>query len=239
MKFLWYFKNASTISGFFDDIEKIKLRFKKKAMRRALDLYLQSNSVSKLLLGAGKISLDGWFNTDIEPQLVTIFYMDAALPFPIDNCVFDYVFSEHLIEHLTWEHGRAMLKECFRILKPGGKVRVATPNLEVLLGLYHNSVNPLAQQYIKWITDKSIRVSVYKPSIVINNAFHNWGHQFLYDGELLEMALRDAGFIDIQRYLPCNSDDANLRDLEIHGIVLNNKAMNDFETMVFEAVRPS
>jgi predicted SAM-dependent methyltransferase len=121
----------------------------------------------------------------------------------------------------------------------GGKVRVATPNLEVLLGLYHNSANPLAQQYIKWITDKSIRVSVYKPSIVINNAFHNWGHQFLYDGELLEMALRDAGFIDIQRYLPCNSDDTNLRDLEIHGIALNNKAMNDFETMVFEAVRPS
>jgi predicted SAM-dependent methyltransferase len=238
MKFLWYFKNASTISGFFDDIEKIKLRFKKKAMRRALDLYLQYNSVPKLIIGAGTVAVDGWFNTDLKPQLDTIYYMDAASPFPIDNSVFEYVFSEHLIEHLTRQQGSMMLKECFRVLKPGGKIRIATPNLEVLLGLYHDYANPLAQEYIKWITDKSIRVSVYKPSIVINNAFHNWGHQFLYDGELLEMGLRDAGFMDIRQYTPRNSDDSNLKNLEIHGMVANNQEMNNFETMVFEAVRP-
>jgi predicted SAM-dependent methyltransferase len=239
MKFLWYFRNASTVSGFFEDIEKIKLRFKKKAMRCALDIYLQSHSVPKLLLGAGTIALEGWFNTDLNPKLKTIYYMDAASPFPIDNSVFEYVFSEHLIEHLTRQQGSLMLKECFRVLKPGGKIRVATPNLEVLLGLYHDQANPLAQEYIKWITDKSIRLPVYKPSIVINNAFYNWGHQFLYDRELLEMALREAGFINIQQYAPLSSDDSNLRNLEIHGIAANNQQMNNFETMVLEAVRPS
>jgi hypothetical protein len=50
------------------------------------------------------------------------------------------------------------------------------PDLKVLLGLYAGQHKPVEEKYIHWITDTFLDgVKVYKPSFVINNAFHNWG----------------------------------------------------------------
>jgi predicted SAM-dependent methyltransferase len=57
--------------------------------------------------------------------------------------VFDYVFSEHMIEHVSYAEGLLMLRECLRVLKPGGRIRIATPSLEVLLDLYKPSKTPI------------------------------------------------------------------------------------------------
>jgi SAM-dependent methyltransferase len=43
---------------------------------------------------------------------------------------FDAIYSSHVIEHL--HDPAAVLKECYRILKPGGKLVVLTPNIESL-----------------------------------------------------------------------------------------------------------
>ncbi len=131
-----------------------------------------------------------------------------------------------------------MLKECQRVMKPGGKIRIATPDLEVIIGLYSRSREPQVGKYIKWATDRWIGIHVYKPSFVINNAFRNWGHQFLYDGELLEMAMQYAGFTNIQRYPPGESNDENLRGIESHGKNVENEEMTVFETMVYEGKCP-
>ena len=76
-----------------------------------------------------------------------------------------------------------------------------------------------------------------KASLVINNQFYNHGHQFLYDGELLELALQKAGFIKIRRCASGKSNDENLRGIESHGMNVGDLAMATFETMVFEADR--
>jgi hypothetical protein len=61
----------------------------------------------------------------------------------------------------------------------------------------------------------------------------------VYDGDLLEMALGEAGFINMRRYEVGQSDDENLRGIEMHGQIGNYREdMNTFETMVFEAKRP-
>ena len=133
-----------------------------------------------------------------------------------------------------------MLRECRRVLKPGGTIRIATPNLEVLIGLYSYNGDPLNERYIKWIMDRYLNgINVYKASFVINNAFRNWGHQFLYDGELIEMAMQEAGFINIQRCSPGESDDENLRGIESHGKNVADDDMAAFETMVFEGKCPA
>jgi predicted SAM-dependent methyltransferase len=135
--------------------------------------------------------------------------------------------------------GRAMLQECHRVLKPGGTIRVATPDLAVLLGLYGEQRSPLADRYVRWIVDSFMpEIRIYSASFVINNAFRNWGHKFLYDAELLEMALRAAGFTGIRRCAYGESADANLRAMESHGRTIRNQEMAAFETMVFEADRP-
>jgi len=47
-------------------------------------------------------------------------------PFPFDDEIFDVVFSKSLIEHLF--DPTNFMKECFRILKPGGRIILMTPD---------------------------------------------------------------------------------------------------------------
>jgi len=72
---------------------------------------------------------------------------------------------------------------------------------------------------------------------VLNNAFRNWGHQFLYDEPTLRSLMTDAGFIDVVRYPMGVSDDDPLRGIEYHGEAVGNVEMNRLETMVLEGQR--
>jgi hypothetical protein len=78
---------------------------------------------------------------------------------------------------------------------------------------------------------------VYNAVFVINNAFRNWGHQFLYDRTLLKGMLEEVGFGDITSVRPGESEDKHLRGIETHGQFIGDEAMNQFETMVLEGIR--
>jgi predicted SAM-dependent methyltransferase len=206
---------------------------------RAIRRYLRSHQIRKLEIGAWPNIQEGWLHTDVYPTSGEIIFLDARKLFPFEDGIFDYVFSEHLIEHLTYKEGLFMLGECYRVLKPGGRIRIATPDLETLVGLYVPEKSELQQRYIRWITDKFLpEVGVYRASFVINNAFRNWGHQFIYDRATLQSAMEEVGFVGITRYAAGESDDEALRGIESHGKSAGNEDMNRFETMVLEAKRP-
>jgi predicted SAM-dependent methyltransferase len=197
--------------------------------------YCASQTTRKLQLGAGPTILEGWLCTDILPESDQVLYLDVTEPFPFDDNVFDYIYCEHMIEHLSWHEGLSMLKECRRILKPGGAIRIATPDLTVLLGLYAGEHDPASARYIDWIMDKFLAdMPAHRAAFVINNAFRNWGHHFLYNYDLLQMAMREAGFRDVRRYATGESDDDHLRGLEFHGKNVDAFEMANFETMAVE-----
>ena len=197
--------------------------------------YLSTHTLRKLHIGAGDDALAGWLNTDIDPGADDVFFLDATKPFPFNDNTFDYVYSEHMIEHISRRDASFMLNECRRVLKPSGIIRIATPDLQVIAGLYAGNGDPDNQYYIKWITDRlTNNTRDYQPGFVINQAFYNWGHQFLYDGELLAIALRDAGFTDIQRCSMGCSEDEHLRGIESHGKFIEDDNVAAFETMILE-----
>ena len=72
---------------------------------------MKATKVRKLQLGAGGNNVPGWLNTDIDVGSNQA-YVDATKPFPFSDGSINYVFSEHVIEHLTYEQGLGMLKEC-------------------------------------------------------------------------------------------------------------------------------
>ncbi len=206
---------------------------------RAINAYLKSHAVRKLHVGAGTNFLSGWLNTDlIVSSRSRAVYLDATKAFPLPDRAFDYVFSEHMIEHIGYKDGKSMLRECWRVLEPGGRIRIATPCLDNLMRLHQSHHDERSQHYIRWVTDYFLpEIKEYRPSIVINNAFYNWGHQFIYDRETLKSALENAGFKDVVEFSPGNSGDENLQGLERHGKVMGNEDVNQFETMVYEARR--
>lgn len=239
-------KRSKTIAGFIGDAKTFAHNLETLTttnwllQQKIKKQYLATNNIKKLQIGAGPNTLEGWLSTDIAPARAGVIYLDATKVFPFADSSFDYVYSEHMIEHVSRQEGLFMLKECRRVLKPGGLLRITTPDLAVLLKLYVAEQDPPSEKYIKWITDRYLgETGVYRASYVINNAFRNWGHQFLYDGELLEIALRDAGFANLRRCTMGESDDENLRGIESHGPKIGNDEMARFETMVFEARRHS
>jgi hypothetical protein len=69
---------------------------------------------------------------------------------------------------------------------------------------------------------------------IINNYFHNWGHQFLHNKKSLRDLLEKTGFKNITNTSIHTSTDPHLQKLEKHGEVITPK-YNEWETMVFEA----
>jgi predicted SAM-dependent methyltransferase len=197
--------------------------------------YLNTHQLRKLQLGASNNILNGWLNTDIHVNHDLMIYLDATKRFPFDDNTFDYIMAEHMIEHLDCHGVQIMLRECFRVLKPGGHVRFATPDLKVLLALHCPEKTAAQTNYIEWAGTQFLPgIKECRDVFVINNFFRAWGHQFLYDAKTLNYALGAAAFREIKFYKPGISEDRNLENLESHGRELESEEINQFETIVVE-----
>lgn len=217
---------------------KLNKTFSFLSRQARINNYLQAVEIPKLQLGSGENILQGWLNTDLDPSKNTVF-LDARRSFPFRDNIFSYIFCEHLIEHLDYQEGEFMLRECFRSLKPGGKIRIATPDLKFLIELYAPEKNEIQKRYISWATDSFLPgLKIYKDIFIINNFFQNWGHKFIYDFETLNNALGKAGFINIIDFCAGSSKDVNFQNIESHGKCIPDE-FNKLETMAIEAEKPS
>lgn len=200
--------------------------------------YIKSHDVKKLHIGAGSNMLEGWCNTDINPKISGGVFLDARRRFPFADGTFDYIFSEHMLEHLELKDGIRMLGECFRILTPGGKIRISTPDLRYLIELYNSSKTDVQKREITRIVDMIFPdVAIYQDTFVINNFFRSWGHKFIYDYKVLKELMSRAGFTDIVNCGVGESADENLRSLESHGKHVSDE-INKLQTFVAEGLKP-
>jgi predicted SAM-dependent methyltransferase len=206
---------------------------------KRIEAYLRSHPVRRLQLGSGSNLYEGWLNTDVVDykRKNEVVYLDARMAFPLPDDSFDAVFSEHMIEHVSYPDGLHCLHECHRVLRPGGKIRIATPSLRRLIALYDAEQSGLQQRYLRWATDVFVEhADVYLPGFVVNNFFRNWEHQFIYDEDTLRHALETAGFVDVKEWPVGESDDPALAGLERH--MRSAAEFNAYETMVLEARKP-
>lgn len=125
--------------------------------KRLFKKYLRENIVKKIHVGCGSHTLTGWLNTDCFPLSWSISHLDATRAFPFQDETFDFVFSEHMIEHVTYPQGAAMLSECHRVLKKGRRIRLSTLDLAFPLALSREDRSETEAEYIKWATGSMIQ----------------------------------------------------------------------------------
>lgn len=156
----------------------------------------------RLHVGCGQEALTGWVNIDNKalPGVDRVLDVTEGLPFEGVSAIY----AEHFLEHLSLENGLAFLRECRRALKEDGILRLSTPNLDWVY-LTHYRCGSWADE------DQPL-----SDCLQLNRAFHGWGHQFLYNRQMLGAALRAAGFDTVRFQCYGESGVEELRGLERH-----------------------
>ena len=84
-----------------------------------------------LHLGCGEhyIAKPGFINIDGNLFRRKDLWLDITIGFPFPDKSIDGILASHVLEHLTEKQVGRVLKESYRVLKPGGTVRFITPHL--------------------------------------------------------------------------------------------------------------
>jgi len=218
---------------------RVALRLRARLARRGdIRRYLAAHTEPALHLGCGGNVLPGWINTDLYPARRPIIPVDCTKRLPFGDDTFYRVYSEHMIEHIPFAAARQLLAECRRVIRPGGAIRIATPNLVQVCRFHDRQVEPLVASYL---ASSRPRYAVPGPGSnaahVINSLFYHHGHCFLYDAETLSAVLTEAGFISCRVSSPGESQLPGMAGLERHGQVMGDD-FNRLETLVVEARTP-
>lgn len=170
--------------------------------------------ILKLHIGCGTVYKDGWINIDNNSDN-NIARLDLAwdlhYPLPFSDNTVDFIFHEHFLEHLDVASGLRALTDFRRVLKVGGIMRVAIPDLQGIIAAYQDA---------DWIQNNKEFLQKYGLGFVKTNAemlninMRAWGHQWLYDWEELERRLKEVGFSFVKQEQIYMSDSHDLQNLE-------------------------
>lgn len=139
-----------------------------------------------LHLGCGQVYKPGYVNVDMFDRSVADERTDL-LDLPFDDGSYDLAEAFQVIEHFDLVHSRYFLAEVYRVLRPGGRLVVETPDLGESLRVLSRSDPSNSVAILQWIYGQD------SPGLQ-----HKTG--FTYS--ILEGALEDAGFVDVQREEP-------------------------------------
>lgn len=161
----------------------------------------------KLHIGCGKrnfgdhwIHIDGTKDDELsdEKKFKHIKYHDVTrLPFE-DNSV-DLIYSAHLIAYFDRSEIADLLTEWRRVLKPGGILRLATPDFEAMIKLYLEKSFHLT----------SFLGPLYGRMKMDNSTIY---HKTVYDFKSLLAILMMAKFRDVKRYDHKKTEHAQFDD---------------------------
>jgi glycosyltransferase involved in cell wall biosynthesis/ADP-heptose:LPS heptosyltransferase/SAM-dependent methyltransferase len=131
----------------------------------------------KINFGCGSNRLRGWINHDIE--------VDLTKTLPYNDSEADYIFAEHVVEHLTLHEAYRFFRECFRILKPGGAIRITVPSIS---NVFHRK----SGAYLRFLQAQNWGDG--SDASAVESILFNHGHKSAWTDELLKIVLTNIGF---------------------------------------------
>lgn len=89
-----------------------------------------------LACGGIYVNHSDWINLDYSPIGDGVIQADLLGTLPFKQGSVSLVYSSHFLEHIPRAKVRPFLSECFRILEPGGVIRLVLPDLEQMCSQY-------------------------------------------------------------------------------------------------------
>ncbi len=126
-------------------------------------------------LGGGSNIFDRWLTADVDARADV--YVDILHPLPFDDGTLDVIYLEEVIEHVSREQGRSLMAECVRALKPGGHLRLTTPDLDAFVASFDGTADAAG---------------------AINDIFYEHGHRYIYSRAGIKGLLTAVGFVEVR-----------------------------------------
>lgn len=170
---------------------------------------------------------------------------DVRKRLPFSDDTIDVIYSSHMLEHLYLEEAKRLLKECHRVLKPGGIVRMVVPDLQSIVMEYvsrrtngtaaagSEQLNPGDQVNARLMLRSSQPPSggwIYGTYSAVKD-FHS--HKWMYDADSLISHIRAAGFTEVSERQFQESRIDDIKNIEQASRVLNG------EGICVEGTKPS
>ncbi|QQS15835.1 MAG: methyltransferase domain-containing protein [Candidatus Moraniibacteriota bacterium] len=152
--------------------------------------------MKKLHLGCGRIYIPGFIHID----LMDFDHIDYKIPADdlsvFDDDSVDLVYACHILEHFKRTEVKKVLQEWFRVLKPGGVLRLSVPGFEEIVAIY--------QKYgdLKLVLGPLVGGQTY---------LYNF-HYMAFDFRFLSELLIEAGFKGVRRYDWRKTEHAGIDD---------------------------
>jgi predicted SAM-dependent methyltransferase len=119
---------------------------------------------------------------------------DARERLPFEDAAFEWAYAEHFIEHITLRDAITWLVEVKRILRPGGFVRITTPDLKRYVEAYLAPDDGFFSAHRERIKEFGLPAMDTRKAWMVNQIFQFWGHRWIYDRDELLWAGEQAGF---------------------------------------------
>ena len=206
------------------------------------------SDIKALHCGCSYVFIPGFINADIEisgwlpPEVINqVIIMDAEKKFPFSDNELDYIYSEHMIEHLSYDGCKNFIKESYRCLKPGGVIRTAFPKIEFLIDAYKHpeSYQTYITKHYEMFNEQLIKdfngVENIPISFLINDCYHLWGHKVMYDIPALKKLFEIYGFINLKECGFGESDHQIFKGIE-HSNKMGYEC-NKLETGIIECTK--
>ena len=115
-----------------------------------------------LACGVYFISNSDWVNVDWEANSPEVQQMNLSKPLRFESEKFDFVYTSHFIEHINYLQAEMLLEECYRVLSPGGVIRIITPDFE-----------KICREYLRQIESGSLQKSEFVEFTLIDQMVRN------------------------------------------------------------------
>lgn len=160
----------------------LRYKWQRKLLRGLTDAPIRVN------IGSGGMYIAGFVNIEMDPFQRKDIWLDVRHGLPFYDGEVSIIFICHLIEHMDWESVQFLFRECRRILKPGGVIRIASPSLSKAIGAYTTSDMAYFPQEVPGKTAGK-RFSLYMTYFC--------QHRLMFDFGFIRECLTEAGFNDV------------------------------------------
>lgn len=153
-------------------------------------------------------------------KLNKIKFADATKTLPLKDSSVECIYASHMFEHLPKNGAKIFLKEAKRVLKSGGILRLAVPDLKIAIEEYLKSRD--ADSFMERILVEPPPISSLKQKLILLITGYRH-HQWMYDGVSLSKLFKEIGFNEVEicksGYTKIhNPDELNLNEHEDYSV---------------------